>query len=290
MRRASTCLAVLGSLAALSLPATASAAPTVAFKLTAIPIPGFPHTGNIYGAGAAGLFEFTIKGTEYDEGHPAPLVGVNVFFPKGTKINAKGFATCSTAALEAQGEKAIGTAACPKNSQLTFQEPGASCFGAILPCQPESPHTILTKESYALGVVNLGHEAVEEKSRIVGVYAPGNHLFFFSKGVTPALFEIISNGTVSTGSTPITRTEVPLVDPVAGAPDASVEKIVVYAGGAYKKGKKTTYYATVPRKGSCPKGGFPVKAELTFANVADLPSRVPGETVVANYKAPCPRK
>ena len=53
MRRASTCLAVLG-LAALGLPAAASAAPTVTFKATAIPIPGFPHTGNILGAGAAG--------------------------------------------------------------------------------------------------------------------------------------------------------------------------------------------------------------------------------------------
>ena len=52
MRRASTCLAVLG-LAVLGLSATASAAPTITLKAEAVPIPGFPHTGNILGAGAA---------------------------------------------------------------------------------------------------------------------------------------------------------------------------------------------------------------------------------------------
>jgi hypothetical protein len=83
---------------------------------------------------------------------------------------------------------------------------------------------------------------------------------------------------------------VPLVETVPGAADASVEKIVVYAGAAYKKGGKTVYYGTMPKKGTCPKGGYPVKAELTFANIAALPADVPGEKVTANYKAPCPRK
>src|SRR5271166_3431576 len=64
MRRASTCLALLG-LAVLGLPAAASAAPVVTFKAKAVPIPGFPHTGNILGAGAAEQVEWTIKGTEY---------------------------------------------------------------------------------------------------------------------------------------------------------------------------------------------------------------------------------
>ena len=47
-----TCLAVLG-LAVLGLSASASAAPTITMKAVAVPIPGFPHTGNILGAGAA---------------------------------------------------------------------------------------------------------------------------------------------------------------------------------------------------------------------------------------------
>ena len=62
MRRASTCLAVLG-FALLALPGVASAAPTVTFKAKAVPITGFPHTGNILGAGAAFEAEY------HDLGH-----------------------------------------------------------------------------------------------------------------------------------------------------------------------------------------------------------------------------
>ena len=93
MRRASTCLALLGCLAALGLPAAASAAPAVTLVARAVPIPGFPHTGNILGAGAALKLEFKIKGSEYDEGHPPPLIGVNVRFPTGSKLHPQGFPT-----------------------------------------------------------------------------------------------------------------------------------------------------------------------------------------------------
>ncbi len=98
MRRASTCLALLG-LAILGSPVAASAAPTVTFKATAVPIPGFPHTGNILGAGAAVKFEWTIKGTEYG-GFQPPLIGVNTFFPAGTVINPAGFTSCSPTSLQ----------------------------------------------------------------------------------------------------------------------------------------------------------------------------------------------
>ena len=57
MRRASTCVAVVG-LALLALAGTAQAVPTVTLKAEAVPIPGFPHTGNIYGAGAAVKAEY----------------------------------------------------------------------------------------------------------------------------------------------------------------------------------------------------------------------------------------
>ncbi len=50
-------------------------------------------------------------------------------------------------------------------------------------------------------------------------------------------------------------------------------------GAAYKKGKKTIYYGMMPKK--CPKGGFPVKSELSFLG---------GAVVPATYKAPCPRR
>jgi len=67
LRRTSASLAVLGlavlGLAAPGLPASASAAPTFAFKTKALPIPGFPDTGNILGAGAVIQVEATISGT-----------------------------------------------------------------------------------------------------------------------------------------------------------------------------------------------------------------------------------
>jgi len=110
MRRASTCLALLGSLAVLGLPAAASAAPTVTFKAKAVPIPKpgggtYPHTGNILakkgGKGAALEANFVITGSGYGAtpqnpaGGIPPLAAVNFFLPAGTKINSSGFPTCS---------------------------------------------------------------------------------------------------------------------------------------------------------------------------------------------------
>src|SRR5437588_12713911 len=107
--------AVLAALAATTVTAflapAASAAPTVTLKAKAVPISGFPHTGNILGAGAAAQAEFTISGTEYG-GFPPPLIGVNFFLPTGSKINSKGFKTCAPSALEAKEPKK-----CPSKSK-----------------------------------------------------------------------------------------------------------------------------------------------------------------------------
>jgi hypothetical protein len=252
MRRASTCLALLG-LAVLGLPAAASAAPVVTFKAKAVPIPGFPHTGNILGAGAAEQVEWTIKGTEYG-GFAAPLIGANLVEPAGTKLHPQGFTTCSPEAL-----KNTGPSACPKKSKFTIA-------------------------GSATGVVSFGTERVEEQTSVQGFFAPGGGLQFFTQGTTPVSLEIISLSNVVYGSSPLIHTTVPLVETVPGAPDASVESINVTAGSAYKKGKTTVYYGTVPKK--CPKGGFPLKSELMFAGLGGLAPA----TVVTNYKAPCPRK
>src|ERR1700743_2179926 len=94
MRKASSCLAVLGlAVLALALPGVAVAVPTVKFRAAAVPIPGFPHTGNIKGAGAAVEAEFKIEGTEYG-GFPPPLTHVNVFLPAGTELQPTCFPRC----------------------------------------------------------------------------------------------------------------------------------------------------------------------------------------------------
>jgi hypothetical protein len=260
MRRASTCLAVLG-VALLALASTASAAPTVTLKAKAVPITGFPHTGNILGAGAAVQAEFTIVGTEYG-GFPPPLIGVNFYLPTGAKIHSAGFKTCSEATL-----KNVGPKGCAKGS-------AAGPIGK------------------ARGVVAFGSERVHEEVSIASFFT-SNGLLFYTEGHTPVQLEFVSAGHyVSLGGGggfgPKLITEVPLVETVPGAPDSSVETINVKVGAAIKSHGKTIYYGTMPKK--CPKGGFPVKAELIFANIAALPARVPGEISTALYKSPCPKK
>ncbi|MGH2864912.1 MAG: hypothetical protein ACRDJX_06640 [Solirubrobacteraceae bacterium] len=263
MRRASTCLAVLG-LAALALAGTASAAPTVTFKAKAVPIAGYPNTGNILGHGAALQSEFTISGTEYG-GFPAPLVGVYVALPTGSKIHSQGFKTCPVSVLEQEGAQA-----CNKKK---------AAAGPV---------------GHALGVVSFGTERVPEETSISSFFAPGGGLEFLAHGVTPVELEIISSGKYVSlngggGFGPELKTQVPLVVTVPGAPDASVERISVKVGAAYKSHGKPVYYGTMPKK--CPKGGFPLRAELLFAPNAQatLPG-TPLETVTTVYKAPCPRK
>jgi hypothetical protein len=260
MRRASTSLAVL-AVALFALSGTAVAAPTVTMKAQAVPIPHFPHTGNIYGAGAALKAEFNISGTEYG-GFPAPLIGVNFFFPKGTKIHSSGFPTCNVSVLEPSGQ---GPTACPKGS-------AAGPVGKVL------------------GVVAFGKELVPEELTLESFYAPGGGITFFAAGHSPVSVEILSKGHYTQlngagGFGPEVVTEVPLVETVPGAQDASAEKITVQAGSAIKKHGKVTYYGRVPKKGQCPKGGFNIKAELMFAGLGGLsPATVP-----VSYKAPCPK-
>ena len=78
----------------------------------------------------------------------------------------------------------------------------------------------------------------------------------------------------------------PLVESVPGALDASVKQINVQVGAAYKKGKKTVYYITVPKK--CPKGGFPLKSVMEFGNVNN--PKEPGETAEAYVQGAVPQE
>jgi len=258
MRRASTCLAVIG-LALLALTGVASAAPTVTFKAKAVPIPGFPHTGNILGAGAAIEAEYNITGTEY-EGSPPPIIGVNFYLPQGAKLHPAGFPTCANTVLEQ-----VGPSGCPKGS-------AAGPIGKVV------------------GFVSFGGERVIENAELSSFYAPGGGLSFFTDGHSPVSLEILSGGHYTQlngagGFGPKLLAKVPLVPSVPGAPFASVKSIKIKAGSAIKKGKETIYYGRVPKK--CPKGGFPVKSEMIFAENGEESKPV---TVTNTYKAPCPKK
>jgi hypothetical protein len=275
MRRGFTFFTLLGLLLMLVVPAVASAAPTVTFKARAVPIPKpgggtYPHTGNILGAGAALQAEFTITGSGYGAtpqnpaGGVPPLSGVNFFLPAGAKINSHGFGSCSAATLNN-----TGPSGCKRNA-------------------------VASPKGSALGEVTFGTERVPEQASLQGFFAPGGGLLFFVDGTSPVSLEFVSSGRyVNSGKAPYgleLQTQVPAIATVPGAPLASTRTINVKVGAAIKKGKRLISYGTMPKK--CPKGGFPLRAELTFGGSfgGERDFGIPAETVAATYKSPCPPK
>jgi hypothetical protein len=250
------CLAIT----AVALPTATQAAPKVTVKARVLPVPinpasskspTYPKTGNILGAGASVETQFTISGTEYG-GFPAPLTGVVVYLPAGTKLHPQGFATCSNAILESHEVQK-----CPKRS-------------------------IASPKGEVLGVVSFGQSRVNEKASVQAFFATGGKLAFFTEGTSPASIEILSTASFSTASKPFGQkltAVIPLVSTVPEAPYASVLSIRIKVGAAFMQGKKLISYGTVPKK--CPKGGFPAKTELKFLT---------GETSTVNIKVPCPRR
>jgi hypothetical protein len=238
-------IAAISGLVMLAMPGLASATPTVTAKARILPIPGFPHTGDCLGCGAELEAEATITGSEY-AGGPAPVTEVKVYFPKGTKIHTAGFPTCSASAVERGG-----VAACPKGSRAG--------------------------QGQAQGFVSLGGERVPETTSVDPFFVPGG-VDFWIEGDTPVKIEKLATGSWSFPSSgPVITVHVPLIETLPGAPDASATHIEGKSGGAIRKGGKTLYYGTVPD--SCPAGGFPGKAEITFLEQG---------TVTVDVKVPCP--
>jgi hypothetical protein len=259
--RTSACLVPLGlgvlalapSVSSASTCSIAGPCPTVTLVAKAVPIRGFPHTGNILGAGAALEAKYSIKGSESTGGVVSQLTHVNFFLPAGTKLHSQGFVVCQPATLEN-----VGPSGCPKKSQ-------ASPVGSA-------------------GVVDpIGGEDVHETATLQAFFAPGGGLQFYANAASPISAQLlVSKGRFMNAAKPYgpeLNAEVQLVQSVPDAPPVSTESINIKVGSAYRKGKKVVYYGRLPKK--CPKGGFPVKSELTFAT---------GATVTTSYKAPCPKR
>jgi hypothetical protein len=256
MRRDLTCALML-TLAAAIAPAVAAADPSVKVKAEAVPIPGFPHTGDLLGAGAAAHGEITIEGDEYF-GSPPPVIGVNVYLPLGVQLHPGGFPTCNASTLEN-----LGPQACPRGS-------AAGPVGK------------------AIGFVTFGGERVEETAELLTFYGPAGGGYVFADGHTPVSLEILATDRLlksgdSDGSGPEMSFNVPLVASVPGAPYASIRSIDIQAGSAYRSHNRTIYYARLPR--TCPSGGWPAREEVIFAEDGE-PSRP--QTVDVSEKLPCP--
>jgi hypothetical protein len=250
LHRTSIGLAILGLVTVVST-ATVVAAPIVRLKTTALPIPGFPGTGNILGAGAVIRVQGTVAGEEYG-GFPPPVTEIRFYGPAGARLRPQGFTACAPTVIEQQGPEA-----CPKDSMAG-------------------------PKGSATAIVSFGSERVPETASVQPFFAPGGGLEFFADGSTPVSLEILSQGSVINASPPFgpeVVAEVPLVETLPGALDASEESISVEVGAAYKRDGKMLSYVTVPRR--CPTGGLPVKAEVSFFG---------GASATASYSMPCPRK
>ena len=98
---------------------------------------------------------------------------------------------------------------------------------------------------------------MQERASIQPFFAPGGNLEFFVDGKTPVSLEILAMGHVVNSSPPFgprnSSAEVPLIETVPGALDASAKEGTIRVGAAYRQGKKTISYITVPKK--CPQGG-----------------------------------
>ena len=275
MRRApALCLALLGS-AALVAPATASAeeipAPTLKVKAAAVPIPGFPGTGNFYGKGADVEATLEISGSGYGasaqnpKGSVPPISAVNVYLPKGVKLHPSGFGTCAEATL-----KNLGPSGCPKSSV-------ASPIGSVL------------------GEVTFGTERVPENATLQGFFGPASSILFYTQGSSPVSLEVVSTGRFVRSSGKYSwelKTLVPPVATVPGAPLASVSRIHIKSGAAYRSHGKVIPYGTVPQKGECPNGGFFGKTEVTFGGTfgGEREFGIPAKTVTNVIRVPCPRR
>jgi hypothetical protein len=108
MRKAPMCM-ILAALAVFGMPAAASAAVVSGVRAAIVPIPGFPETGDILGAGADVEIEGRLEGDELQGGLPLQTRKLVLFFPAGTRIDPTGFPTCTVAKLEE-----VGPEGCPK--------------------------------------------------------------------------------------------------------------------------------------------------------------------------------
>src|ERR1700684_1178445 len=256
-------------------PAQASAEeiPPPRLKVTAaaVPIPGFPGTGNYYGKGADIEATLEINGSGYGaspqnpNGSVPPVSGVNVYLPKGGVLHPSASGSCAEPPL-----KNVGPSGCPKSSV-------ASPIGSVL------------------GEVTFGSERVPETATLQGFFGPAGSIFFYAQGSSPVSLEVVSTGHFVRSSGKYSwelKTLVPPVATVPGAPLASVSKIHIKTGAAYRSHGKVVSYGTVPKKGECPKGGFFGQVEITFGGAfgGEREFGIPAKTVTSVIRAPCPSR
>jgi hypothetical protein len=236
-------------------PGIAEAEPTLSLAARAIPVVGFPHTGNIAGAGATLEVALEIGGHGYG-GYPPPLTHLNLILPRGTRWNVTGFPTCSGPDGEL-GPPGPWPARCPRASRSR-------------------------QSADALFAVAFGHEVVPENASITVLYRSGGGIFFYVFGREPVLFEDLALGRfVRRGTTEILEVSLPIVETVPDAQSMSTSKLSFFLGSAVvPAADHHDFSLRMPT--ACPQGHLTFKVEAAF-----VPSQ---QVAMASARAPCPSK
>jgi hypothetical protein len=249
MKARAVALALVLALAALVAPAAASAAPSM--EATFSP--------NRLGANTTIAIGFDVGSNS------SPLVGLEMDLPRGVTagFTTLGLATCDASLLEARGGSA-----CPRNS--------------------------LVGRGRALVSVPVGSEQVFEPLAISIFMAPAEDsrttMLFYVEGTDPVITQLVFHGSLVGADPPfdgLIDTEIPEVTGLPGSSPAtfvSMRTELAPKGLLYAKqehGKTVTFTPEgfdVPT--TCPAGGFPFAATLTFAD---------GTREKATTRVSCPR-
>jgi hypothetical protein len=238
----------------LLLPAGALAAPAVKLSATLTP----EHLGRATTIG----FGFQIE-TPAGQA-PTPLTQFAVRYPAnlGLATSGLGVAVCSSATLAVSGP-----GACPADSRM-----GSGSASGEVAIGPEV-HQEVTDVAIFRGPDQEGHLA----------------LFFYASGENPVIAQLVLPGLLLPAPAPfggLVNIAVPPIPSLPEAPDIALVGLRSTIGAEH-----LTYYERVDGKlvayrpngillpDSCPRGGFPFAAELSFED---------GSRVDAHTAVPCP--
>jgi hypothetical protein len=250
-RRASLLAALLSLY--LAAPATAIAGPSATLSAAFVPL-RLGHRTTL-------SFAFSISA---GGALPPPLTGVRLSYPAnlGIGLSGLGLATCGETELQA-----LGPAGCPANAIMGY--------GA------------------ARAELALGPNVVGESAPITILRAPDSEghiaLLLYATGTTPVAARAVLPGVLLAAPAPfggLVSIAVPLIASVPGAPDVALVRLRATLGPA-----GVTYFESVAHQtlayrptgillpATCPRGGFPFAAELSFAD---------GSAASAHTAVPCP--
>ncbi|HEY1450613.1 MAG TPA: hypothetical protein VGF47_06630 [Solirubrobacteraceae bacterium] len=236
-------IVVLAVLATLALTATAAATNVATVSSSLSP--------DRLGARSALTVSIHIAGGEF--GVPAPLQRAVVRFPAGMSIEIPKLRSCSTEQLQQ-----FGARNCPAQSKLG--------------------------EGHALVQTRPGVETISENVTLAAFLGPPRRLQptleVLGEGLTPIAVRMVVTGSVLSDRPPYGERltmDIPPIPTLPLAPDGSLVDFSLTVGA--KRGKtKTTNAIVVPKK--CPRGGFPLAAEFTYAD---------GTSGSDQTAIPCPR-